>query len=98
MFPLSWRQWIKRSAGALNLPKTAAPRKRRQTRVLLTLEGLEDRITPSNVSWTGADNNLSWSDPKNWSNNAVPTISDDVTISVTVNGTIGIGAGSFSAR
>ncbi len=98
MSPLSWRQWIKNCVAARKLPRANVSRKRRQTRVLLTLEGLEDRITPSNVSWTGADNNLSWSDGKNWSNGLVPTSSDDVTISKTVNGTIGIGAGSYAVH
>lgn len=33
------------------------------------------------VSWTGAGDNLTWSTAANWSGNAVPATSDDVTIS-----------------
>ena len=38
--------------------------------------------TPVARVWTGGGDNVHWSDPANWSGNAVPTASDDVIISV----------------
>jgi hypothetical protein len=43
-------------------------------------ELLESRFLLSAVAWTGAGDDVSWGDPANWSNQAVPTISDDVSI------------------
>lgn len=40
------------------------------------------------VNWTGLGDGVSWSDPANWSTNALPTASDDVTINVAANPTI----------
>jgi hypothetical protein len=48
----------------------------------LFLEALEDRVTPT-VSWTGAGDGASWSDPHNWSTNALPGSTDDVLINLT---------------
>ncbi len=38
----------------------------------------------SAVSWTGMGDGTSWSDPNNWSGNALPSSSDDVTINPTL--------------
>ncbi len=94
----SWRHWIKRSRAALNRPQTESYRKRGQRRTRLFLEQLEDRLAPAAVSWTGNAGTLNWSDPGNWSNNAVPTSSDDVTINISVSGTIIIGSGNYAVR
>jgi hypothetical protein len=50
-------------------------------------ESLEPRTLLSAVSWTNGDGTGVWSDPKNWSDKAVPGVGDDVTISggVTIN-------------
>lgn len=89
---------MKQCVAALNRPRTGPPRKRRQARVRLVLERLEDRLAPAAVSWTGNAGTLNWSDKDNWSNNAVPTSSDDVTISKSVSGTIIIGSGSYAVN
>ncbi|HZV04066.1 MAG TPA: hypothetical protein VE999_03160 [Gemmataceae bacterium] len=98
MSPLSWRQWIKNCVAARKLPRANASRKRPQTSVLLHLEALEDRITPSNVTWTGGGDGQSWGDGKNWNTGAVPGISDDVTINKTGVGTINIAGSNYSVR
>ena len=46
------------------------------------LEGLEIRRLLSAVSWDGGGDGTNWTDPNNWSNNALPTSADDVTINV----------------
>jgi predicted outer membrane repeat protein len=47
------------------------------------------------VSWTGAGDGINWSDPANWSDDLVPTPSDEVTIGAGFTG-IQIGAGSYA--
>jgi hypothetical protein len=55
------------------------PRPRRPVR--LRLEGLEDRVTPADVFWTGAGDGLNWSDVRNWSTlTRLPGPVDDVTV------------------
>jgi hypothetical protein len=49
---------------------------------LLRLEPLESRRVLAAVSWDGLGDGVNWSDPINWSNNALPTSADDVTINV----------------
>ena len=51
-------------------------------------EPLEDRRMLSVVSWTGAGNSELWDNPANWSNNHVPTLSDDVKIDAAGSPTI----------
>jgi hypothetical protein len=46
----------------------------------LSVEVLEDRLTPSAVSWTGAGDGLNWGDARNWSTGQLPGTGDDVTI------------------
>ncbi len=48
----------------------------------LRMEALEDRRVLAAVSWDGGGDGVNWSDPDNWSGNALPTSADDVTISV----------------
>jgi hypothetical protein len=55
-------------------------RSRPGSRIRLLLECLESRLTPSDVSWSGAGDNASWSDARNWSTGQLPGSSDDVTI------------------
>ncbi len=52
----------------------------RPLRTSFCLEQLDDRITPSAVTWTGGGDGTTWSDPNNWLNFAVPGAGDDVTI------------------
>jgi hypothetical protein len=46
------------------------------------VETLESRRLLAAVSWDGGGDGSTWTDPLNWSNDAVPTASDDVTIDV----------------
>src|SRR5881296_1355263 len=46
--------------------------------VLLVLSG--SSTIAANVTWTGAGDGVSWSDPNNWSNNVVPGPTSDVII------------------
>src|SRR5215211_5078241 len=45
-----------------------------------SLESLENRVLFAAVNWTGTGDGINWNDRRNWSNNLVPTINDDVTI------------------
>src|SRR3954470_11895717 len=45
-----------------------------------SLESLENRVLFAAVNWTGSGDGVNWNDRRNWSNNTVPTINDDVTI------------------
>ncbi|MDB5386304.1 MAG: repeat-containing protein, partial [Planctomycetaceae bacterium] len=56
-------------------------RQRRQPSVAGTqIEALEHRVYLSAVSWDGGGDGVHWSDPLNWSSNALPGATDDVTI------------------
>ena len=48
------------------------------------------------VSWTGLGDQINWADPNNWSTQAVPGPSDDVTISIAGNPTIQLSSGTQS--
>ncbi len=48
----------------------------------LRVEPLESRQLLSAVSWDGGGDGTNWSDPINWSGNALPGAADDVTINV----------------
>jgi RHS repeat-associated protein len=45
------------------------------------LESLESRLLLTAVSWDGGGDGVNWTSADNWSNNAVPTSADDVTVS-----------------
>ena len=51
----------------------------RQNKVLF--EPLEPRILLSTVTWDGGGDGTSWGDARNWDNDILPTVSDDVFIS-----------------
>ena len=74
-----------------------ALRSRRKARRLV-LDWLEPRTLLSNVSWTGTTDGKSWAVAGNWSNNAVPTPGDDVTINIAGNPTIQITTGNQSVH
>ncbi len=58
------------------------------------LDFLESRTLLSNVTWTGAADGKSWALAGNWSDDAVPTSSDNVTINLSGNPTIQITTGN----
>ena len=60
----------------------------------LALDFLESRTLLSNVNWTGAADGKSWTVAGNWSDDVVPTSSDDVTINLSGNPTIQISSGA----
>ncbi len=49
-------------------------------RTTLNLEKLEDRINPATLIWDGEAGTFNWNDAKNWSTNALPSVTDDVVI------------------
>ncbi len=57
----------------------------RRGRRLWGLEGLEDRVLLSAISWTGDAGDNNWDTPGNWSDDAVPGSADDVTINISAN-------------
>lgn len=52
---------------------------RSQSRIRLSVRQLEDRLTPA-VLWDGGAGSLNWGDPLNWSSDALPSSTDDVSI------------------
>ncbi|HQY88405.1 MAG TPA: hypothetical protein PK402_07085, partial [Tepidisphaeraceae bacterium] len=49
------------------------------------IEQLERRSLLASVSWDGGGDGSSWNDQNNWSGNALPGTSDDVTLNVGAN-------------
>ena len=70
----------------------------RRRAIRLTNDTLESRTLLSNVAWTGNGDGTSWTDASNWSDDAVPTASDDVTIDLSGNPTIEITSGTQSVN
>ncbi|HUB25227.1 MAG TPA: hypothetical protein VL992_07335 [Tepidisphaeraceae bacterium] len=60
------------------------------------IERLESRRLLSAITWTGSDDGKSWNDPGNWSGDAVPTGTDDVTIPA--GATPQLGTGTFAVQ
>jgi hypothetical protein len=91
----SLRSWLRSLLAKRN--QTPYRRTRR-----LFLEELEDRVTPSTVSWTGGGDGVSWSDARNWTNpgdpGKLPGSSDDVLINKSGVGKINIGTGAFAVH
>jgi hypothetical protein len=56
-------------------------------------EQLEGRYLLTAVSWTGAGDGTSWTNPANWSTHALPGPADDVTISISGTPTIQLASG-----
>ena len=88
-----------RSRSAPASPKTRNRRSRTATSsaAQFAYESLEARSLFSAVAWTGAGDGVNWSDPANWSGNAMPGSGDDVTINVAANPTINV-TGNRSVR
>lgn len=54
------------------------------------LQTLEPRRLFAAVSWDGGAGTLEWNDPGNWSDDQLPTLSDDVTINITGSPTVSL--------
>src|SRR5271169_6649969 len=77
--------------------RSRAPSCKIPRRILLRgVELLETRRMLAAVSWTGLGDQINWTDPNNWSTQAVPGPSDDVTISIAGNPTIQLSSGTQS--
>src|ERR1700733_6801062 len=81
-------------AGATEALAVSSRRTKKESSLQAELIPLEPRRLFAAVSWTGGGDGTSWSNALNWSNNAVPTSSDDVTINAGGNPTIRVTAGS----
>lgn len=57
-------------------------------RAACVAERLESRTLLAAVSWDAGGDGINWTDPLNWSTNALPGSADDVTISIATNPTI----------
>ena len=74
--------------------KTAHPQNRLLSSILgragrgPSVESLEPRQMLTAVSWDGGAFTQNWHDPLNWSNDAIPTVADDVTIPATALSTM----------
>jgi hypothetical protein len=98
MFPASSRLFARRLFAARPHLASGSQRSRRSAYLPLRVLQLEDRLAPAAVSWTGGAGTLNWGDGPNWSNGAVPTRFDDVTIHHAVSGSISIGAQAYAAH
>jgi hypothetical protein len=79
---LFWRKKKKQSLSASSAPERGRRNSsslRRTLETRLRIEPLEERRMLAAVSWVGGATGL-WDKAANWSNNAVPASSDDVTI------------------
>src|SRR5688572_19799456 len=74
----------------------AVQRGREHRRRCCTGDQLERRRLLAAVSWDGGGDGTNWTDPLNWSTNALPQPADDVTISVGANPTVLIASGTQS--
>ena len=61
------RKWLSNRS----VPLTRRARKR-AFGAPLRLEALEDRATPAAVSWDCGGDGTNWTDPRNWSGDALP--------------------------
>src|SRR5580704_4751113 len=84
--------------GLMRPYKTVGTLRSRHKARRLALDWLEPRTLLSNVSWTGSADGKSWAVAGNWSNNAVPMSSDDVTINLGGNPTIQVTTGAQSVH
>ncbi len=60
----------------------------------LSVEGLESRLAPATITWTGAGDGTSWTDGNNWSGQAMPGTNDDAVINTGSAATITIQSGN----
>ena len=62
-------------------------RSRRRNNNLVCLR-LEDRLTPTMISWDGGAGTMNWADANNWITNTLPGPGDDVVIGPAYSGII----------
>jgi fibronectin-binding autotransporter adhesin len=68
-----WGRWVSRLFTQRRLAQRQQLVQRR-----LSVELLEDRVTPATISWTGAGANSFWSNAENWSLSRAPLATDDI--------------------
>src|ERR1051325_7947914 len=71
---------------------------KRRKNIPALMESLEQRTLLAAVSWTGQAGDNLWTTARNWSNDAVPTSADDVTINVAGSPTINLNNSQQSVR
>ncbi len=84
--------------GKLRHPQRVRLRRSPRRATRLVVDELESRRLLSNVTWTGGADATSWAVAGNWSDDAVPGPTDDVTINLGGNPTIQISSGSQSVH
>ncbi len=72
----------RRTVGTRRSAVDRAPRLDRLAGSSMSMDCLEPRVVLAAVSWDGGGGNTLWSNPLNWSGDALPTSADDVTIDV----------------
>jgi hypothetical protein len=79
-----WTQFLRRVLRLLQFSnRLRRIRKRMMKRATWSrpvLQSFEERIVPAQVTWDGGAGNLNWSNPLNWSGDALPGPGDDVFI------------------
>src|SRR5438128_438027 len=70
-----WRKWLNRVSSSSQKSKRSSARRQRGR---LHLETLEQRLTPTVRTWTGASGtDIFWSNPNNWQGNIAPVPMQD---------------------
>ncbi len=84
---MTWLTWLRKLSKEI-VKRNMAPARRRSAKgERLSIERLEDRITPATRTWTGLAPGLNdlWSNAANWDTNTLPVAGDTVIIPATPN-------------
>lgn len=77
----SWNRWIARlieSVKRSTSPRRSSIRRGTKSPSRPSLEGLEDRLAPATLTWTGLGGTGLWATPTNWNLNRAPVTGDDL--------------------
>ena len=89
-----WPKYLSATEVRLTPRRRARNRRRDLDRKRLRgFERLESRCLLTAVSWTGGGDGTSWTNPANWSTDALPGSADNVTIGISGNPTIQLSSG-----
>src|ERR1700685_2330885 len=76
---MGFKSWLRDGRFSDLFPQVKRSRKRKSAAKLF-LEGLERRIAPASITWTGDGDGKSWTNAKNWTGDVVPGASDSAII------------------